>query len=196
MPILTDDQAVLRRVKALAATRPLHELSRNKAMWSDDIDWDRYDLATLALATVDSVAVNQTLSLGSTFDEVIAFCAGQAARQNPDAAEAETVRVAERVIEARARRPHATTQRSCRPSGTASLPDQPPPCAGRARYRVSRWSGGFSSACGARRRGVSLPPSVLGGRRSARLQLLRHGPTAAGAARRAAWQLSRRRVRQ
>lgn len=101
VPVPTDDAAVLRRVKALAATRPLHDLNRNKAMWSTDgIDWEGYDLLSLALATIDTVALNQTLSSGSTFDEVITFCAAQAARQNPVGAEAETARVAERIVEA------------------------------------------------------------------------------------------------
>lgn len=63
MPVPTDDQAVLRRVKAFAATRPLHELNRNKAMWSTDgIDWNRYDVFTLALATARGQLEDQVLS--------------------------------------------------------------------------------------------------------------------------------------
>ncbi len=33
--IPTDDDAVVRRVKAVAATRPLHDLERNKSSWSE-----------------------------------------------------------------------------------------------------------------------------------------------------------------
>jgi hypothetical protein len=95
-----DDAAVVRRVKALATTRPLHDLDRSKAMWDDDIAWDRYDLLTLALTTVDVVALTQSLATGMLRPDVVAYCAAQAARQNREASEDERLRVARRVVDA------------------------------------------------------------------------------------------------
>lgn len=99
--IPVDDLGVIRRVKALAATGPIHDLERNKAMWSaDGIDWDRYDLRSLALATIDAVALTQSLASGMPRQEVVGYCAAQAGRQNPDADDDERGLIAERVIDA------------------------------------------------------------------------------------------------
>lgn len=95
--IATDDSAITRRVKAIAATRPLHDLERNKANVGGD-HWDRYDLMTLAIATIDEVALAMGVSAGRSYDEALVHCARQAARQNPDADDAEHDLVASRVL--------------------------------------------------------------------------------------------------
>lgn len=95
--IATDDSAITRRVKAIAATRPLHDLERNKASFGGD-HWGRYDLMTLAIATIDEVALAMGVSAGRSYEEALAHCARQAARQDPNADEAEHELVASRVL--------------------------------------------------------------------------------------------------
>lgn len=95
-----DDEAVVRRVKALATTRPLHDLDRSKLMWDSDIDWSRYDLLSLALTTIDVVALTQSLASGMARSEVVSYCAAQAARQNPAGSADELERIASRVVNA------------------------------------------------------------------------------------------------
>lgn len=64
LSIATDDGAITRRVKAIAATRPLHDLDRNKASFGGD-HWERYDLMSLAIATIDEVALAMGVSSSS-----------------------------------------------------------------------------------------------------------------------------------
>ena len=98
--IPTDDAAVIRRVKALATTRPLHDLDRSKAMWDVDIEWSSYDLLSLALTCIDAVALTQSLATGMLRPDLVSYCATQAARQNPEAADDELGQVAKRVVDA------------------------------------------------------------------------------------------------
>jgi hypothetical protein len=95
--IATDDSAITRRVKAIAATRPLHDLERNKSNFAGD-HWDRYDLISLSIATIDEVALAMGISAGRSYDEALAHCTAQAARQNPQADPAEHEQVASRVL--------------------------------------------------------------------------------------------------
>lgn len=95
--IATDDSAITRRVKAIAATRPLHDLERNKGNFGGD-HWNRYDLMSLAIATIDEVALAMGVSAGRSYEEALAHCARQAARQNPKAGDAEHEVVASRVL--------------------------------------------------------------------------------------------------
>lgn len=95
--IATDDSAITRRVKAIAATRPLHDLERNKANFAGG-HWDRYDLISLAIAAIDEVALAMGISAGRSYDEALAHCTAQAARQNPHADETEHEQVASRVL--------------------------------------------------------------------------------------------------
>jgi len=97
LSIATDDSAITRRVKAIAATRPLHDLERNKASFGGD-HWDRYDLMSLAIATIDEVALAMGVSAGRSYDEALDHCARQAARQNPDDDNTEHELVASRVL--------------------------------------------------------------------------------------------------
>jgi hypothetical protein len=97
LSIATDDSAITRRVKAIAATRPLHDLERNKVSFGGD-HWDHYDLMSLAIATIDEVALAMGVSAGRSYDEALAHSARQAARQNPEADETEHELVASRVL--------------------------------------------------------------------------------------------------
>ena len=97
MAIPTDDDAVVRRVKAVAATRPLHDLERNKSSWDGDF-WDRCDLMSLAVATIDQVALAMGVSAGMLYETAHEYVAAQAARQHGE--DGETVwAVASRVLD-------------------------------------------------------------------------------------------------
>jgi hypothetical protein len=83
LPLIpTDDAAVIRRVKAVAATRPLHDLERNKSSYEGDF-WDRYDLLSLAVAAIDQVALAMGVSAGILYDDAVSCLAVQASRQQP-----------------------------------------------------------------------------------------------------------------
>ena len=108
-PIPTDDDAVVRRVKAVSATGPLHDLERNKASYEGDF-WGGYDLVSLAVAAIDQVALAMGVSAGMLYDEARAYVAGQAARQQSAADAAESDAVADRVLGALITvEPHTTT---------------------------------------------------------------------------------------
>ncbi|MEO7555332.1 MAG: hypothetical protein ABIV94_01845 [Acidimicrobiales bacterium] len=96
--IPTDDDAVVRRVKAVAATRPLHDLERNKSSWDGDF-WDRYDLMSLAVAAIDQVALAMGVSAGMLYETALEYVASQAARQHPDDGDSIWVAVAGRVLD-------------------------------------------------------------------------------------------------
>lgn len=108
-PIPTDDDAVVRRVKAVSATGPLHDLERNKASYEGDF-WGGYDLVSLAVAAIDQVALAMGVSAGMLYDEARVYVAGQAARQQSAADAAESDAVADRVLGALITvEPHTTT---------------------------------------------------------------------------------------
>ncbi len=94
----TDDSAVVRRTKAVAATRPLHDLERNKGLYEGDF-WDRYDLVSMGIAVIDQVAMAMTVSAGMSLDEAHAFLAEQASRHSPGASEEERAAVAAKVLD-------------------------------------------------------------------------------------------------
>jgi hypothetical protein len=96
--IPTDDDAVVRRVKAVAAIRPLHDLERNKTSYEGDF-WDGYDLLSLAVAAIDHVALAMGVSAGLLYDEALAYVTAQAARQRPTDPEATWWAVAARVLD-------------------------------------------------------------------------------------------------
>ena len=97
--IPTDDAAVIRRVKAIAATRPLHDLDRNKTSY-EGAWWDRYDLLSLGVAAIDQVALSMGISAGLSHDETLSYVANQARRQVADATADQYLKVAERVVSA------------------------------------------------------------------------------------------------
>lgn len=95
--IPTDDESITRRRRALAPIQVLTDIERTKGGLDGDF-WDRYDLFTIALAVIDQVALAMGISVGRTWDEALEYATSQAARQAPDAAEAEWVSVADRVV--------------------------------------------------------------------------------------------------
>ncbi|WP_370948842.1 hypothetical protein AB5J62_15170 [Amycolatopsis sp. cg5] len=95
--IPTDDESIVRRRRALAPIQVLTDIERTKAAL-DGAYWDRYDLFTIALAVIDQVALAMGISAGRTWEETLEYAVGQAARQVPDADEAEWRSVAERVL--------------------------------------------------------------------------------------------------
>jgi hypothetical protein len=97
LTVPTDDAGVARRVKAIAATRPLHDLDRNKTAWEGDF-WDRYDLLSLAISVIDQVALSMGISAGMLHDDAVAYVVDQARRQQPDAPTGEGEMVAARVV--------------------------------------------------------------------------------------------------
>lgn len=80
--ITTDDAAVTRRTRALAATRPIVDLERNKSSYDGD-HWDDVDLSSLAVAVIDQVTLQMGISRGMTLPDAVAFTADEAARQAP-----------------------------------------------------------------------------------------------------------------
>ncbi len=93
-----DDNANLRRVKALAATVPVEELDRSKASFSGNF-WALYDLRTLAIAAIDWIALALGISSGASPEGAITFLARQAERQQPSREPDEHRQVALRVLE-------------------------------------------------------------------------------------------------
>ena len=92
-----DDSAVVRRTKAVAATRPLHDLERNKGQWEGNF-WDRYDLVSMGIAVIDQVAMAMTVSAGMSLDDAHEFLSEQASRHSPDASKEERDAVAGKVL--------------------------------------------------------------------------------------------------
>lgn len=93
----TDDAAVVRRVKAIASTRPLHDMDRNKSSWEGQ-HWTHYDLLSLCLAVIDQVALAMGVSAGMLYDDAVHYVAEQAARQHPGGRTEEHRSVGERVV--------------------------------------------------------------------------------------------------
>ena len=97
--IPTDDTAVVRRTKSVAATRPLHDLDRNKESYEGGF-WSEYDLMSLGLAVIDQVALAMGVSAGMLYDDAQTYLAGEAARQCPRGEADEHAEVAARVLRA------------------------------------------------------------------------------------------------
>lgn len=95
--IPTDDEAIVRRRRALAPIQVLTEIERNKSQLDGDF-WHRYDLFNIALAVIDQVALAMGISAGRTWYETVDYATDQAARQVPDADRGEWRAVAERVV--------------------------------------------------------------------------------------------------
>ncbi|WP_409464864.1 hypothetical protein [Amycolatopsis sp. GA6-003] len=95
--IPTDDESITRRRRALAPIQVLTDIERTKGAL-DGTYWDRYDLFTISLAVIDQVALAMGISAGRTWEEALGYATAQAARQAPDADEAEWASVAERVL--------------------------------------------------------------------------------------------------
>lgn len=95
--IPTDDDSIARRRRALAPTAVLYALEQNKSSYGGD-HWGHYDLFNLALGVIDQVALASGISSGRTWNETVAYAAGQAARQHPAGTPDEWDAVAERVV--------------------------------------------------------------------------------------------------
>lgn len=95
--ILTDDESITRRRRALAPIQVLTDIERTKNTLDGD-HWAQYDLFRLALAVIDQVALAMGISAGRTWEEAIEYAVQQATRQRPDGDEVEWVAVAERVV--------------------------------------------------------------------------------------------------
>jgi hypothetical protein len=96
--IVIDDDANIRRVKALAATVPIEELDRTKGNLSGGF-WGLYDLRTLAMAAIEWVALALGVSSGASPTTTTSFLVSQAARQQPDRDPEEHHQVAARVLD-------------------------------------------------------------------------------------------------
>jgi hypothetical protein len=93
-----DDVGLVRRLKALACTAPLHDLDARKGM----LDWveaEPYQMAEIALHTIDQVTIAMDFDTGASHrqvvDRVVPFVASQAADRHPD----EHLRVARWVLD-------------------------------------------------------------------------------------------------
>lgn len=84
------------RAKAVAYTRPLHDLDANKTRWGGE-DWGRLNLIELGFHAIDVVALRMDFDSGARHDDVIAALGALARQQAPDLDE--PWRVGERVLE-------------------------------------------------------------------------------------------------
>lgn len=95
--IPTDDVSITRRRRAIAPVQALADIDRTKSHLDGD-HWDHYDLVTLCLAVIDQVALAMGISAGRTWESMLDYATGQAARQRPGAPRSEHRAVAERVL--------------------------------------------------------------------------------------------------
>lgn len=84
------------RTRALAHTRPLHELEANKARLGGEA-WSRLNLIELGFHAIDTVALRMDFDSGARHDDVLAAIATLARYQDSSVDDAE--RVADRVLE-------------------------------------------------------------------------------------------------
>lgn len=93
-----DDVGLVRRLKALACTAPLHDLDARKGML-DWVDAEAYQMAEIALHTIDQVTIAMDFDTGAghrqVVDRVVPFVAAQA----PERGLEEHLRVARWVLE-------------------------------------------------------------------------------------------------
>ncbi len=92
------DEGLTRRLKALACTAPLHDLDARKAK----LDWADatvYQMAEIALHTIDQVTIAMDFDTGAGHDEVIDRLLPFIAQQAPSRMPEEHVRVAKWVLD-------------------------------------------------------------------------------------------------
>ncbi|MFI7245664.1 hypothetical protein [Streptomyces qinglanensis] len=91
------DEALARRLRALACTAPLHDLDTRKANLAGE--YRAYEMAELALAAIDLVTLQMDFDTGADHDQVVAKLLPRVAAQAPGRATAEHERVARWVLE-------------------------------------------------------------------------------------------------
>jgi hypothetical protein len=84
------------RARAVAYTRPLHDLEANKTRLGGEA-WARLNLVELGFHAIDVVALRMDFDSGARHDDVVAALAALARHQDPDVPDAR--RVGERVLE-------------------------------------------------------------------------------------------------
>lgn len=92
------DDGLARRLKALACTAPLHDLDARKAK----LDWADatvYQMAEIALHTIDQVTIAMDFDTGANHDDVVRRVQPFVAAQAPDRSPAEHQRVARWVLD-------------------------------------------------------------------------------------------------
>lgn len=92
------DEALARRLKALACTAPLHDLDARKAK----LDWADatvYQMAEIALHTIDQVTIAMDFDTGANHDDVVRRLQPFIAAQAPDRPATEHRRVARWVLD-------------------------------------------------------------------------------------------------
>lgn len=98
--LIADDQdeALSRRLKALACTAPLHDLDSRKGRldWSDA---DVYQMAEIALQAIDQVTIAMDFDRGADHDQVVARLLPFIAAQAPDRDGSEHEKVARWVLD-------------------------------------------------------------------------------------------------
>ncbi|GAB3285167.1 hypothetical protein [Parasphingorhabdus pacifica] len=92
------DPGFTRRLKALACTAPLHDLDNRKAMleWLDPAD---YQMAEIALRTIDLVTIAMDFDKGASHDDIVGQVLPFVANQAPHRPAHEHERVARWVLE-------------------------------------------------------------------------------------------------
>ncbi|MFG3709302.1 hypothetical protein [Micromonospora sp. NPDC047730] len=92
------DEGLTRRLKALACTVPLHELDarRGKLEW---VDASVYQMAEIALHTIDQVTIAMDFDAGATHDTILDRVRPFVAAQAPDRDSEEHIRVIQWVLE-------------------------------------------------------------------------------------------------
>lgn len=85
-----------RRVRAIAFTKPLHDLEASKVRAGGEA-WARLNMVELAFHAVDVVALRMDFDTGASYDDVVVAVSTLATLQVPDLADPE--RVGEKVVE-------------------------------------------------------------------------------------------------
>lgn len=95
---LLHDEGLIRRAKALACTAPLHDLDANKGLleWADA---KAYQMAEIALHTIDQVAIAMDFDTGASRRHVLGRVQRFVARQAPERSDEEHARVAGWVLD-------------------------------------------------------------------------------------------------
>ncbi|MEC4571072.1 hypothetical protein [Streptomyces virginiae] len=95
---LLQDEGLIRRAKALACTAPLHDLDANKGMleWADV---KVYQMAEIALHTIDQVAIAMDFDTGASRGHVLGRVKRFVARQAPERSDEEHAQVAGWVLD-------------------------------------------------------------------------------------------------
>lgn len=92
------DEAMARRLKALACTAPLHQLDTRKTRL-DWLDGAEYQMAEIALQAIDQVTIAMDFDRGADQEQVVRRLLGFIAAQCPGRAEAEYAQVGNWVLE-------------------------------------------------------------------------------------------------